>query len=140
MTSPSLYRNPRIKAFGIMHPQFEPTRADVRTKLEQGISADDINSVQIIGINLIASSHEDQTALALEETISCDGFEFQTINQISIEVKNMLLNWEKAHIHTRLDQRSINQSSPIISQNQAEPEFLPPPQRYRRATKKAHMG
>ena len=110
----------------------------MRTKLEQGISADDINSVQITGINLIASSHADQTAVALEETISCHSFEFQTINQISIEVKNMLLNWEKAHIHTRLDQRRVNQLSPIISQNQ--PEFLSPPQRYRRATKKAHMG
>ena len=71
----------------------------MRTKLEQGISADDINSVQITEINLIALSHANQIVVALEETFSCDGFEFQTINQISHEVRMMLLNWEKAHIH-----------------------------------------
>ena len=125
-----------------MHPQFEPTGADVKTTLEQRISADDIYSVQITDINLIVSSHPDQI-IAPDETISCDSLEFQTINQISHEVKSMLLLWDKANIHTRLDQRSassINQSSPIISQNQAVPDSLPPPQRYRRATKKAHMG
>ena len=120
-----------------------PTRPDTKTSLEQRLSADDIDSVQISGINLIVSSDADQAAVAPKETTSCDSFEFQTINQISHEVKNMLLLWDKVHIHTRLDQRSvssINQSSPITSHNQAEPEFLPPPQRYRRATKKAHMG
>ena len=76
----------------------------MRTKLEQGITADDINSVQITEINLIALSHANQIVVALEETFSCDGFEFQTINQISYEVRMMLLNWEKAHIHASLGQ------------------------------------
>ena len=71
-----------------------------------------------------------------------EDIDFKPVNEISEEVRNMISSWERAHppdvseITPSANDPGTTQASPIY----APSDFLQPPQRYRRVSKRAHVG
>ena len=71
-----------------------------------------------------------------------EDFDLKPVNEISEEVRNMISSWERAHppdvgkITPSANEPGTPQASPIYTPS----DFLQPPQRYRRVSKRAHVG
>ena len=68
---------------------------------------------------------------------------YEPVNAISVEVRNMILKWEKAKTCVKTKQEHLHisyQNRQQVSSVVLGPDLQPPPQRYRRATKRAHVG
>ena len=75
----------------------------------------------------------------IHSTCSDDGY--QPVNEISEEVRSMILRWEKkATADCSQDNCSAYVRSKHISMQVYGPDHLQPPQRYRRVSKRAHLG
>jgi hypothetical protein len=75
------------------------------------------------------------------EILSSD--EYQTVNEISEEVRALIASWENSHRTTDNEPCHIfGQLSAMqpASSTQVIVDIMPPPQRYRRVSKKAFMG
>ena len=73
----------------------------------------------------------------------CSSAYYDPVNEISEEVRNMILKWEKAKrsVNTKPEHWHISyQNRHQVSSVVAGPDLQQPPQRYRRASKRAHVG
>ncbi len=69
--------------------------------------------------------------------------EYQSVNEISEEVRELIASWENSSRTTEFELRPLidqPRSMPRAAGTQEFVDSMPPPQRYRRVSKKAFMG
>ena len=73
---------------------------------------------------------------------TCSDDDYQPVNEISEEVRSMILRWEKekATADPSQDKFPAYVRTKHISMQIYGPDLLQPPQRYRRVSKRAHLG
>ena len=71
----------------------------------------------------------------------CSTSDYQTVNEISAEVRNMILKWEKANAAVKSWQEHAEYRTTMqVSAGVIGSDLQHPPQRYRRVSKRAHVG
>ena len=67
--------------------------------------------------------------------------DYQHVNGIAAEVRNMIFEWEKANAAAKSGQENVPSSTRVqVSPCVFGPDLQQPPQRYRRVSKRAHVG
>ena len=88
------------------------------------------------------SSTKDVSATqAADASNLCSTSDYQPVNEISAEVRNMILKWEKANTAVKSGQEHAEYRTTMqVSAGVIGSDLQHPPQRYRRVSKRAHVG